>query len=633
MRSIGSVLFLSSLLLGGCEVEEYALLLEVTVDFPVEILDVEVRSLERDETIETEARALTPEEAVAAADPATPLRVTVSVPGPLPVMVKVSGREGQEGGGLGRITHGAFRCYVVDGVVRDAFRLVPATTADLDGDGWPGDLSMGCGVECAGFECPAFLADCNDDNGSFNPGAIEICGADLNCDGMENECADEDGDLVAACAPGLRGPDCDCDDQEPLIYPGAPEDCGSSVDRNCDGLSGDLCDRDMDGSPADREMGGRPDCNDLDPAINPMAIEVCAGPGEPPVDENCNGVFDEGLVCAPDDLDGDGVLPVDGDCDDCDPGSSPTRVEACGDGVDQDCDMMDLMCAADDTDGDGERAVATGGRDCDDDDPQVNTLASEQCTGRADEDCDGMVDEGCMRDDTDGDGYVEVGAHAACEGDAGRTPGLPEICDGIDQDCDGIVDEDAAGAGGACIRDLDGTAFTVDYADSVDHCGGCRVACHRLRSDRCVDGECQCSFNGRRDEAPCEGVEVCCDGMGSGCRDLDTDMDNCGSCDTACDDVAADRCEDGQCRCGTMPPCGSGLQCCSGQCVDLDLDPNNCSRCGAQCGSNETCEGGLCTCYGEQADDPGDDACTGSDRCCRRHRDCRSRNSCNEDDD
>lgn len=86
-------------------------------------------------------------------------------------------------------------------------------------------------------------------------------------------------------------------------------------------------------NPEDRDGDGfRPidgDCNDNDPNINPFAFEIC-GDG---IDNNCNGVHD---IEEPD-MDNDGVTVCGGDCNDYDRRVSPTNIEMVGDGLDNNC--------------------------------------------------------------------------------------------------------------------------------------------------------------------------------------------------------------------------------------------------------------------------------------------------------
>ncbi len=128
------------------------------------------------------------------------------------------------------------------------------------------------------------------------------------------------------------------------------------------------------------------------------------------------------------------------------------------DGVDQDCDGLDLV----DVDGDGW-AGGPSGEDCDDADAARRPDAEEVCDGAVDEDCDGLVDEGSRRlySDADGDGYGDPNApiDTVCE----EVPGYvteAEDCDdshteanpagvevgenGLDDDCDGWADPGTA---------------------------------------------------------------------------------------------------------------------------------------------------------------------------------------------
>ncbi len=164
---------------------------------------------------------------------------------------------------------------------------IPAGATVID----PSAADCGAGAVDNDGDGYAASVDCNDSNDQIHPGALELCdGADNNCNGTIDEgCApDNDGDGFTA--------DVDCDDTSPYIFPGAPENCGDGIDQDCIGADlpcPETC-TDSDGDGYYIDAGGCTampfDCNDSSASIHPGATEVC----ENGLDENCNGVADEG---------------------------------------------------------------------------------------------------------------------------------------------------------------------------------------------------------------------------------------------------------------------------------------------------------------------------------------------------
>ena len=196
----------------------------------------------------------------------------------------------------------------------------------------------------------------------------------------------------------------DCDNNNATVYPGAPELC-NGVDDNCDGEVDGRSVACYDGDPATLGLGG---CHpgtqtcvegvegDCVGEVLPL-VEAC-GDG---LDNNCDGVVDEGC-----DGDADGVTVAQGDCDDGDALVFPGAPETC-DGKDDDCDgVADLVttpCYDGPAGTDGLGACHAGEALCVDGvvgacEGQMLPTATEACSDGVDDTCDGTADEGCVDD-------------------------------------------------------------------------------------------------------------------------------------------------------------------------------------------------------------------------------------------
>jgi hypothetical protein len=365
-----------------------------------------------------------------------------------------------------------------DGATDEGVTTVYYEDADNDSYGDASSATKECSLP-SGFSVNN--TDCDDTDSSVYPGATETCdGDDEDCDYTIDEGAestfyrDSDGDgygnsasTTEACdvPSGYSSDATDCDDGDATRYPGAPEICDGD-DEDCDGSIDEgktgvyYWDGDHDGwgdssitsetcSAGSGYVSDGGDCDDSDSSVHPTATEV-AYDG---IDQDCDG--DD--LC---DVDGDGVdytsCPSGTDCDDDDSSTYPGATDRPYDGIDQDCDGVDII----DVDGDGYDADHAGGSDCNDTDSTVLPGASESCDGE-DQDCDGIVDEGTVCLDDDGDGFTETGGDCDDTDDTVSPAGF-ETCDGDDEDCDSIIDE------GTDCYDDDGDGYTEDDGDCND---------------------------------------------------------------------------------------------------------------------------------------------------------------------
>jgi hypothetical protein len=267
--------------------------------------------------------------------------------------------------------------------IRTGFGLVQAADAlnysggggcDEDSDGY---VSQACGGD-----------DCNDNDTTINPGAVEVCdGKDNNCDGTIDEdgvctgSTDNDGD-------GWHYTEIDdCNDADSTVYPGAPELCDGK-DNNCDGTIDEGCgggstDADVDGYYEEID-----DCDDNDPNEHPNQTWYKDTDNDNYYDGTTNTISctrPSGYKVLSE-LEATSI-----DCNDGDASINPGATEICGDGIDNDCVGGDEVCGGGcDEDGDGFVSQACGGDDCNDNDATVYPGACDIKGDGIDQDCDGV---------------------------------------------------------------------------------------------------------------------------------------------------------------------------------------------------------------------------------------------------
>ncbi|MBM3185305.1 MAG: T9SS type A sorting domain-containing protein [Bacteroidetes bacterium] len=283
--------------------------------------------------------------------------------------------------------------------------------ADGDGDGYGNPLvdSLACSVP-QNFVLDN--SDCDDANNLINP--LTVWYFDNDGDQIGNSTQT----FIGCSSPvGYVLDAGDCDDNNTQVT--GPVTYYADVDS--DGFGSDLSAQQLCQNPGAGYVTVGGDCDDANPLINPNATEVCDG-----IDNDCDGIADDGLVFAMYyvDADGDGfgdeatgvescsqpqnTITTGGDCDDTNDQIYPGATEVC-DGVDNDCDGsfdegLTFITYYTDADNDGFGTGSTGlsfceipgpgfstnNQDCDDTNGQINPNATDATGNGIDENCDGV---------------------------------------------------------------------------------------------------------------------------------------------------------------------------------------------------------------------------------------------------
>lgn len=327
--------------------------------------------------------------------------------------------------------------------------------ADADADGYgDSDVAVEACFAPAGYIADAL--DCDDTNPLINPAISEACNAiDDNCNAIIDDgvlfttyYADYDldgfGDYSAdslSCSfpSGFVLNNTDCNDTDNAIFPDAEELC-NGVDDNCNALTDDgidffvfYADSDADTygdvlhdtlscSLVEGYIADASDCDDTNNYIHPFAVELCNL-----MDDNCNGIIDDGVL----------YLTYYYDNDD----------DSFGDNM---LDSTDCIIP---------EGFVLNNTDCNDEDNSINPGAIELCN-HVDDNCNLLLDDGIITytyyldldNDTYGNaaedstdcgpvaGYVED--NTDCDDlNAAIYPGAPEIINGLDDNCNQLIDE------------------------------------------------------------------------------------------------------------------------------------------------------------------------------------------------
>ena len=445
------------------------------------------------------------------------------------------------------------------------------------------------------------------------------------CDGEDNDCdglIDED-PLPVACDSGLLGV-CQvgtaiCVEGEEFCPPNE-----QATPEVCDGVDND-CDGDLDNMPP----GGPCDTGRLGHCgpgvLMCFGAEVqCIGIEAPrdevcnDIDDDCDGLVDEGNPGGGGDCDTDGLGVCRPGVTRCVGGAlvcAPTRGpgdEGCN-GVDDDCDgPVDEGGPGSGNDcPTGQRGVCAPGITACVEGALVCTPTAEPSIEKCnllDDDCDGVVDESLLDGglcESDLLGVCRVGRVQCIDGSNECIQVVEpeeEICDRLDNDCDGLEDEGEPGSGRPCE-----TGWELACGEGMTACREGAVVCRGAPTDavEACDGRDQ-DCDGRIDEGLRDLCGLCrapfvesCDGLDDDCDGAVDEEASCGGrqicvaggCRFLCEDDS--ECADGTtCRMGTcLAPC-DGIECALGETCENGACVSLCA--GVVCADDEVCLAGAC---------------------------------------